>query len=148
MKKLLLLALITIVTCISVAHAEISKEKRKQVEKMIRLTGMEKLMDQIKTQLISGMKTQSKNLPEGFWEKFEQKLDVNGLLEKLIPVYDKYYTVEDLKAINAFYESPVGQRMLSTLPQVMQESMKIGKEWGGDIGQQAAHEAEEELKKK
>jgi len=46
--------------------------------------------------------------------------------------------------VNAFYESPAGQRMLSTLPQLMQESMEIGQEWGEKVGRQAAQEAEQD----
>ena len=29
-------------------------------------------------------------------------MDTHELLEMLIPLYDKYYTTEDLKAVNAF----------------------------------------------
>jgi hypothetical protein len=57
---------------------------------------------------------------------------------------DKYYTIDDLKAVNAFYESPAGQKLLATLPQVMQ----IGQAWGQKIGKEAADEAEKEMKKK
>jgi hypothetical protein len=148
MKKLVLLAVVAIFSCISVAHAEISKDKRAEIERMLRLTGMEKLMDQMKSQMISGMKTQIKQVPAGFWEKFAQKMDTHELIEKIIPVYDKYYTLDDLKAVNAFYASPTGQKVLSNLPQIMKESMKIGQEWGQKIGQQAAEEARQEAKGK
>jgi hypothetical protein len=148
MKRLFLVALVAIFSCISVAHAEISKEKRTEIEKMLRLTGMGKLMEQMKGQMISGLKAQISQVPEGFWEKFAQKMDTHELLEKIIPVYDKYYTIEDLKAVNAFYESPAGQKVLSSLPQIMQESMKIGQEWGQKIGKQAAEEALRETKGK
>ena len=57
MKKLLL-SLIVIFSCFWAAHAEIAKEKRQEIEKMLRLTGMEKLMEQMKTQMISGLKAQ------------------------------------------------------------------------------------------
>ena len=69
-------------------------------------------------------------------------------MEKIIPVYEKYYTTEDLKAVNAFYESPAGQKILSTLPQVMQETVKIGQEWGKKLGEKAAAEVEREQKSK
>jgi hypothetical protein len=42
----------------------------------------------------------------------------------------------------------VGQKVLATLPKVIQESMKIGHEWDERIGKQAAAEAEQESKKK
>ena len=104
-------------------------------------------MNQMKTQMLSAFKQQMPRVPEEFWIKFQQKMDVNELLEKIIPLYDKYYTIEDLKAVNAFYGSPAGQKVLSTLPQIMQESMKIGQEWGAKIGKQAEEEVQQTLKK-
>jgi uncharacterized protein len=148
MKKLFLLALIVMFSCLTVAHAEISKDKRTEIERMLRLTGMEKMMDQVKNQMISAMKGQMKTVPDSFWEKVRANMDTHELLEKIIPLYDKYYTLEDLKAVNAFYESPAGQKVLSTLPQIMKESMKIGQEWGEKIGRQAAEEAQQESKGK
>jgi len=148
MKKMSLLPLIALLLCISTAHAEVSKEKREEIEKMLRLTGMEKMVDQIKTQMISGLKNQITDVPETFWTKFAQKMDSRELIEKIIPVYDKYYTIEDLRAVNAFYASPAGQKVLSTMPQVVQESMKIGEEWGRKIGEKAMEEAKQESKGK
>ena len=58
---------------------------------------------------------------------------------------DKYYTLEDLKAVNAFYESAAGQKILSTLPQIMQGSIKIGEEWGRSLGKKAADEVQRDL---
>ena len=40
-----------------------------------------------------------------------------------------------------------GKKVLSTLPQIMAESMKIGEAWGRRIGEQAAAEAQAELEK-
>ena len=61
---------------------------------------MEKLMGQMKSQIISALRKEIPDASEIFWTKFEQKMDVNELLEKLMPIYDKYYTLEDLKAVN------------------------------------------------
>jgi hypothetical protein len=144
MKKLFLLAIITGLASTSVVHAEITQEKRVEIEKMLKLTGMEKLTVQMKAQMIVSLKARITKVPESFWTKFEEKMDTHELIELIIPLYDKYYTVEDLKAVNAFYESPAGQKVLSSLPQIMQESMKVGQEWGEKIGKQAAEEAMKE----
>ncbi len=148
MKKILFLAIIIFVGFTAPARAEVSPEKRVQIEKMLRLTGMEKLMEQIKGQMLSGFKGREIGIPDDFWARLSTKMDTREMIEKIIPVYDKYYSVEDLKAVNAFYESPAGQKVLSTLPQVMAESMKIGREWGEKIGREAAEEIQAELKKK
>ena len=146
MKHLILLVFATI-ACSLPARADISPEKRAQIEKLLQLTGTERLMGQMENQLIATFKAQMPQVPEAFWTKFQQKMNTREMIDLIIPVYDKYYTLEDLKAVNAFYQTPVGQKVLSTLPQVMQETMKIGQEWGQKKGQQAAEEAEQELKK-
>jgi hypothetical protein len=130
------------------ARADVSAEKRKEIEKMLRLTGMEKLVGQMQTQMIASLKAQMPQASQLFWTKFQQKIDTRDLIEKLIPIYDKYYTTEDIRAVNAFYETPTGQKLISTLPQVMQEAMKVGQEYGEKMAKQAAEEAEQELKSK
>ena len=147
MKTFLLFLVSALVTIASLSSAEIPPEKRKEIEKMLRLTGMEKLMDQMKAQMLSAYRAEFKEVPEAFWARFEQKMDMRELLEKIIPLYDKYYTLEDLKAVNTFYESKAGQKVLSILPQIMQESTAIGMDWGKKIGELAAKEADLELKK-
>lgn len=143
--KSILILLMTFLMATSLCAADLTPEKRKEIEKMLRLTGMEKLMDQMKTQMLSSFRTEIKEVPEVFWTKFEQKMDMRELIEKIIPLYDKYYTLEDLKAVNAFYESPAGKRVLSTLPQIMQEAMLIGNEWGRKTADLAVQEAQREL---
>jgi len=148
MNKLVILPLLVLFSFVVTVQADVSPEKRKEIEKLLRLTGVEKLSEQMMNQMLTGFRAQMPQVPETFWTKFQQKMNTRDLIEKIIPLYDKYYTIEDLKAINAFYESPAGQKVLSALPQLMQETLKIGEEWGQRIGQEAAEEAEEELKKK
>jgi uncharacterized protein len=122
------------------AAQKIDSEKRKEIEKMLQLTGMEKLMDQMKGQIIGNFKARRPNVPEPVWKSIDENFDMNELLEMIIPIYDKYYTLEDLKAVNAFYSTPAGQKILSTLPQVMQESMQVGQKWGEQVGLKIARE--------
>ena len=147
MNKLIPVLLI-IFSLVATARPDVTPEKRKEIEKLLRLTGMEKLVGQMETQMIASLKAQMPQVPELFWTKFQQKMNTRELVEKIIPIYDKYYSTDDIKAVNAFYETPAGQKLLSTLPQVMQEAMKVGQEWGEKIGRQAAEEAQQELKQK
>ena len=146
MRTLLVFAVITMTAWASIAQTEIPPVKRYEIMKMLRLTGVEKLMVQMKAQMIAGLKTEMSQVPGDFWTRFESKMDMRVLLEKVIPLYDKYYTTEDLKAVNAFYESAAGQKVVNNLPKIMQESMAIGQEWGKRIGEQAAEEADQEFR--
>ena len=147
MKKILIATILIICSYASVARADLSSEKRAEIQKMLRLTGMESRMGQMKSQIIAGMRKQMSDMSDVFWTKLEQKLDYHELIEMVMPIYDKYYTLEDLKSANAFYESPAGIRILSVSPMVSQEVVKISMEWGAKIGKQAEAEAEQQQNK-
>jgi hypothetical protein len=144
---------LTLLTTVKAAEAGtaasgISKEKVVEIEKMLRLVGMEKLMEQVKTQMLTALRQQIAGASGDYWKRFEEKFDTRELLQLVMPLYDKYYTMEDLKAINAFYESPAGQKVVTTLPQITQESMKIGQAWGEAMGKRVEREVQEELRQK
>jgi hypothetical protein len=40
-------------------------------------------------------------------------------------LYARHYTVEEMRQISAFYKSPVGAKMLVTMPQMIGESMQM-----------------------
>ena len=63
-----------------------------------------------------------------------------------IPIYDKHFTLEELRAILAFYETPAGRAMLAKLPLVLHESMEAGKALGGRIGEETARRLKAEGK--
>lgn len=42
-----------------------------------------------------------------------------------IPVYAKHFKIEEIKEITSFYKSPVGQKFISVVPTLMQESMTM-----------------------
>src|SRR5437763_453941 len=82
--------------CSSFAGDPISREKETEIRRTLELTGMKKLTEQMKSQMLTGLRTQMKDvLPDEFWTKFEKKMDINELIEKIIPLYDKYYSLED-----------------------------------------------------
>ena len=51
---------------------------------------------------------------------------VDDALEKMFPIYAKYFTAAEMKQITAFYKTPIGAKMLTTMPQVINESMLAG----------------------
>ncbi len=52
-----------------------------------------------------------------------KNMPVDQLTQAAIPAYQKHFTKGDIEAMNAFYSSPVGQKVLQELPAVMQEAM-------------------------
>ena len=56
--------------------------------------------------------------PDEFWKELDASM--NGMYDKMIkaviPVYKKYLTLDDLKEIIKFYETPVGKKLSEMNP--------------------------------
>lgn len=57
-------------------------------------------------------------------DEFIKGMPMDDLTQAMIPAYQQHFTKTDIEAMNAFYSSPVGQKVLEQLPAVMQEGMK------------------------
>jgi hypothetical protein len=53
-----------------------------------------------------------------------KELPVDGMLEDMIPVYQRHLTKNDVDAMSAFYSSPTGQKLLHEMPAMTTESMQ------------------------
>ena len=56
-----------------------------------------------------------------------------GFFDRFVPLYDKYFTHPEILALIEFHESPVGKKILSLQPVLVQEGMAIGEQWSKDI---------------
>jgi hypothetical protein len=114
-----------------------------EIRKLLQLTGAVRMVEQMKQQMFTIFRKQASQLPPEFWTRLDKDTDTDQLITKLIPVYDKYYSLDDLKAVNAFYQSPPGQRLLQAQPQVLHDSMTISQEWGRQAGMKVALEMQD-----
>jgi uncharacterized protein len=53
-----------------------------------------------------------------------KNMPFDEIVEAMVPAYQKHFTHGDIEAMNAFYSSPVGQKVLEELPTVTQEGMQ------------------------
>jgi uncharacterized protein len=75
-----------------------------------------------------------------FFEKFRVKADVQQLIALAVPSYDKYFSHEEIKDLIQFYQTPLGQKALTTLPKLMGELQSQGKAWGEQLGGECMRE--------
>lgn len=57
-------------------------------------------------------------------DDFLRNMPIDEMTEAMIPAYQKHFTHGEIQAMNAFYASPVGQKVLEELPLVTQEGMQ------------------------
>lgn len=59
-----------------------------------------------------------------------RKQAFDKLVELMAPVYQKNISIEDLKEINKFYQTPAGKRIAEAQPKIAVESTQVGQQWG------------------
>src|SRR5260370_7992971 len=66
------------------------------------------------------------SVPPEFDAHFKKTMDelirgmpVDEITEAMIPAYQKHFTKSEIEAMNTFYSSPVGQKVLHELPAVI-----------------------------
>jgi len=52
------------------------------------------------------------------------ELPVDGMLDDMIPVYQKHLTQPDVEAMITFYSSPTGQKLMQEMPAMTSEGMQ------------------------
>lgn len=58
-------------------------------------------------------------------ELFSDGSLIDEMLTELIPVYASIYTLDEIRQLSAFYQSPLGQKMLVSTPRLVPEVMQI-----------------------
>lgn len=78
------------------------------------------------------------NLPHGFMDAFiaRTRRDIGVFVDRLVPLYDSLYTVDEVLGLTAFYRSPLGQRLLDTQLVLMQSTMQLAQQWGMELAGQ------------
>lgn len=63
-------------------------------------------------------------------EKLEAK---DGYLDRLVPLYAKTFTQQEVRDMLAFYQSPTGRKVVRVTPELMIAGQKIGQDIAKDI---------------
>lgn len=57
-------------------------------------------------------------------EEYKNLLNVDEVIEELLPVYNQYYSEEELRSLIEFYSSPVGQKVLEVTPKLTKDILE------------------------
>ena len=116
-------------------------EKIKNIKRLLEVIGAKNMMEQILTQMLGYMKSQDPNIPTKFWDALAAEIStddfVADFVNEYIPLYDRYFTNEEIKEMIAFYETPLGKKTVTLMPQINEDAMQIGIKYGREAAQRA-----------
>lgn len=105
-------------------------EKVNNIRQLLDLTGAKNISQQIMLQTLDVLKSQYPQVPQKVWDTFLAEVKADEMINEIVPIYNKYFTGEEIKQIIAFYQTPLGKKTISVLPQISRDSAIIGQKYG------------------
>lgn len=132
--------LLAIAVCCAVslgtAQAAAPAASAAQVRELMDVVGTPHLMSQMMTQMTTIMARALPCVPQATLSaSFGGQQAQDELINKMIPVYQQHFSSADIKGLLAFYRSSLGQKLVKTQPEIMQQGMQIGQQWGQEHAQ-------------
>jgi len=95
----------------------------------------------MKIRIIQGYNAKSgdPDYPSDYLDILRSDSHIDELLRLSIPVYERYYSHEEVKALIAFHGSPVAQKALLVIPLINQENTIIGDHLGRKIAKRLGY---------
>jgi uncharacterized protein len=59
------------------------------------------------------------------------------ILERMIPEWESRFSGDEIRELKAFYLSPIGRKLTTTMPELLQRGAQIGQQVGQEMGQAA-----------
>lgn len=137
MHRFLIITLLTTLFLSSIAVAS-TDSHRQAVEDMLSISRVDKMIEPMMENVMSVMQQQMSQveIPEDkmpIVEKYNQKI-IDTLRQEMrwermkddfVKLYLEVYTEEEIRGLTEFYKSPLGQKMLDKMPELMQASLQI-----------------------
>jgi hypothetical protein len=117
------------------------------------LDHMSEALDALLPQMVGVIKQQAPSLSDDqikmVSDMFSEEL--KGILPKMLVanarIYASHFTLDELKAIEAFYESPVGQKVIAETPGIIKEAAPLGAALGREAAMEVLPKVIERLRK-
>ncbi len=143
LKKCLLLLLVALAAWAPAQADELTKERRADIDQLLRVTGAVALGKQMATpvtaQLAQNLKKMCPDIPNEVLQVLPQEVgavfeeNLGSLMEAVVPLYTKYFTGAEVKELIGFYSTDLGKRLVGAMPGLMQEGMQVGQRWGQSL---------------
>lgn len=130
----------------------IDPAKEADIRRLLDVAGTTTLMTEVMKNMTGNLRTTlARALPPGdnraklidlFVDKFTARATVEfpKLVDAMIPIYDQYFTDDEIKGLIDFYQTPLGKKTISVLPKITIEMQNKGQQLGERIGRESMQE--------
>ena len=144
-KNSIWLALLLVVLEVAASPVFSETEKERDIKKLLEVSGILKQLSYMEDTLMNSVSMMISGafpkVPNEFWTEFNQligKKEMNELIARVIPVYDKHMSHETVKKLIKMFEKPFWEEWKKKMPLISREAGVVGSEWGKEISQSSA----------
>jgi len=127
------------------AAADPSDAKARDIRKLLEASGIYDQSNLMKNNLLNqysmGFSRAYPKAPDAFWQEYYQLIgqqDIDALVERMIPVYDKNMSHEVIRKLIEMFETPFWEEWKVKMPAISREAGQIGSVWGQELLQSDA----------
>ena len=120
-------------------------EKVRDIKRLLEVSGILDRLSYMQESLLNNVSMMVTapfpKVPDAFWGEFNQligKKEMDDLIDRVIPVYDKHMSHETVKKLITMFKTPVWDEWKEKMPQISREAGVIGSEWGREHTQSEA----------
>jgi uncharacterized protein len=147
---------LVLLLAVATASATDEREKHDDLQRLLRLAGSlnnaKQAIGLLMPQMIASFKKINPAIPDKVWTDAErialEEVDraIPDLEEPLIAIYGANFSAEEVKQLIAFYESPIGRKLVGQMPTILQQSVAVSQVWGSKIGERMKSRIREHAK--
>lgn len=146
-----LIIIISFIITLSACKESIKKSKEDKIREIAELNG---IAANSKIMFNKIMDVYSENLndveKEVYYKMLNLEIDtfISQTIDSVVPIYMKHFSEKEIDEILKFYKTPIGQKVISKTPEMISESMDIGRRLGGKMGENIYNKITNERKLK
>ena len=125
-----------IVLAVATAQVFAAQPTEQQVRRLMDAIGLGKSLSQMNTQVAISMKQSLPCVSANYWQGYIDDNSSKDFVGRLVPIYQKHFTADEVDGMVKFYSSPLGQKVLTEMPLALAEANQAGQQWSHDHTQQ------------
>ncbi len=144
MKKFIIFSLLYLLLPVTIATAQnpndsIANEEQaynKAFDELMDASGTRVSLRAQFPQLMQMVRNICQDVPEGIMQKLENGMrDIffNKINELYVPIYKRYFTLQEIRELTEFYNTPIGKKLAMSLPTLNGDLLKAGQEAGKEV---------------
>ena len=106
-----------------------------QIREYMQLSGALPITRQLMDKMVHAMQlTAAPYYPASMWDDMRAEFAKLDIISAYVPLYQRYFSQEDMQKVLDFYRSPAGKNLLAIQPLLIHDAQGIMRQKGQDIG--------------